>query len=654
MSNPLLSTGRIATLFGLLLAWVLSVSNAHADHGKYLYTQTNDIREGKNAVLGYERRDDGSLEPLAGNPFYTGGTGMNNNTYGKLGPHDNDTPVIITDDGKHLLAVNVHSNSIAVFKINDDGSLVAVSGSPFSSEGIGPNSLTQFGEAVIVSNRNGDYHQVEAIKGAAKASYVSFEFDRKSGALTKSSKIEVEGWQKPTQIHITQTNPSFAIGNDFQVDADFDGDGKRSFQIGPEPRVQGQLHVFRLGHNAKMMESSIVQIPETNADFKYKGTPNVPTTPLGLWTHPKKDLLYVGLVTRNELGVFRFYKSGLLEFVTSVPNSGQDICWALPNKDGTRLYTVNNLDRPDQGDKNSTVTTYDISGDKAEKPVEIHRLELPSPIARFVNNRNFEQPGSTAFQCGLSPTEDFFYVVCQRINQTDENQDPKGNYIRSLKLDSNGIPSNAATRDLLQDKVDFHSRPQGIATVDKAVVEGIATSSPAASATGFVTWTPPTAEKFSEYVDENGDISLPKDFRRNWVNVGNWAAAKKQGEDIHEFHDVYVPREVVDLFNKTGEWPDGAPMVKELREATPQKLTTGWTSHEGAIKLWFVMIKDREGRFKGHKDWGLGWGWAQFNADDPAKNVSKNYRISCVGCHTPRKSTDWIYMEGLPLLKKPE
>ncbi len=29
----------------------------------------------------------------------------------------------------------------------------------------------------------------------------------------------------------------------------------------------------------------------------------------------------------------------------------------------------------------------------------------------------------------------------------------------------------------------------------------------------------------------------------------------------------------------------GAPIVKELREATPQKLTTGWTSHEGTIKL---------------------------------------------------------------------
>jgi len=41
-----------------------------ADRGKYLYIQRNDIREGQNAVLGYVRKDDGTLDPLPGNPFY--------------------------------------------------------------------------------------------------------------------------------------------------------------------------------------------------------------------------------------------------------------------------------------------------------------------------------------------------------------------------------------------------------------------------------------------------------------------------------------------------------------------------------------------------------------------------------------------------------
>ena len=73
--------------------------------GKFLYIQTNDIREGQNAVLGYIRKDDGTLDPLPGNPFYTGGTGINNDTHGKLGPHDNDTPLIVSQDGKRLFTV---------------------------------------------------------------------------------------------------------------------------------------------------------------------------------------------------------------------------------------------------------------------------------------------------------------------------------------------------------------------------------------------------------------------------------------------------------------------------------------------------------------------------------------------------------------------
>lgn len=445
---------------------LLLCATAAADHGRYLYIQSNDIREGRNAVLGYERMEDGSLNPLAGNPFYTAGTGMNNDTHGKLGPHDNDTPVIASADGKHLYAVNVHSNSIAAFDIAHDGSLTHVKGSPFSSHGVAPNSLSIAGDTLLVSNRNGDYHQRKALRGAAKASYVSFRI-KDDGGLKFVSKIEVDGNQKPTQVHASQTNPRLAFGNDFQVDADFDGDEERSFLAGNEASVQGQLHVFQVGDDSNLKQLSKQEVPETNAEYKYKGMPGVPSMPLGIWTHPKESLLYVGFVTRNELGTFRYDDDGKLEFLGSVPNSGQDICWALPNSEGTRLYTVNNLPRPDLGQKAATVTTYDIAGGNAEKPVEIGVLELPHQGGTFVNNRNFEQPDSTAFQCALTPDGKFLYVICQRINQTSENKGKEGNILHCLKLDEKGMPSVAHSRHLGQDGVHFRSRPQGVAIVNR-------------------------------------------------------------------------------------------------------------------------------------------------------------------------------------------
>jgi hypothetical protein len=189
--------------------------------------------------------------------------------------------------------------------------------------------------------------------------------------------------------------------------------------------------------------------------------------PLGVWTHPKERLLYVGFVTRNELGVFRYEDDGELTFLGSVPNSGQDICWVLPNKSGTRLYTINNLPRSDKDDEAATVSTYDIAGDHAEEPEEIARLQLPLPGEWFVNNRNFKQPGSTAFQCALDPDENYLYVISQRVNQSEENTREEGNYLHCLRLSDEGVPSVAYSRDLNQDGVYHRSRPQGVVALNR-------------------------------------------------------------------------------------------------------------------------------------------------------------------------------------------
>lgn len=79
----------------------------------------------------------------------------------------------------------------------------------------------------------------------------------------------------------------------------------------------------------------------------------------------------------------------------------------------------------------------------------------------------FSQPGSTVFQCALNPEETFLYVICQRINQTDENKGEEGNILHSLQVDGLGIPSVACSRHLIYDGVYYRSRPQGVATVNR-------------------------------------------------------------------------------------------------------------------------------------------------------------------------------------------
>jgi hypothetical protein len=44
----------------------------------------------------------------------------------------------------------------------------------------------------------------------------------------------------------------------------------------------------------------------------------------------------------------------------------------------------------------------------------------------------------------------------------------------------------------------------------------------------------------------------------------------------------------------------------------------------------------------GNKLWGDGWGWSWFDADKPLHTTSTDYHDTCLGCHEPAKTTDWM------------
>ena len=163
-----------------------------------------------------------------------------------------------------------------------------------------------------------------------------------------------------------------------------------------------------------------------------------------------------------------------------------------------------------------------------------------------------------------------------------------------------------------------------------------------------------SSDGFSPYVTKDGEISLPKGFKQKWAHLGSWAVAKKTGEAIHEMHDVYTQPETITAYNQSGKFPDGAVLVKEVRETKADRLTTGHAAWSTNMKIWFVMIKDRKDRFKDSDHWGEGWGWALFEAKDPTKNVSVGYDTSCLACHAPVADSDWVYSYGYPDLKQPK
>jgi len=63
-------------------------------------------------------------------------------------------------------------------------------------------------------------------------------------------------------------------------------------------------------------------------------------------------------------------------------------------------------------------------------------------------------------------------------------------------------------------------------------------------------------------------------------------------------------------------------------------------------------VKDSAGRHPGNALWGDGWGWSWFDAANPTKTTSTDYKLNCKSCHVPAHATDWIYVDGYPALKR--
>ncbi len=155
-------------------------------------------------------------------------------------------------------------------------------------------------------------------------------------------------------------------------------------------------------------------------------------------------------------------------------------------------------------------------------------------------------------------------------------------------------------------------------------------------------------------VSSTGNIKLPEvDFRKEWTALGAWAVAADEGTAGSKgIHMVYTQPETVDAYRKTGKFPDGAILVKELLGATTADMTTGTISRAGDIEGWFVMVKDSTDKFeKTNQLWGKGWGWAYFDAKDRVKTTTVSYESECLACHIPAKDNDWIYTEAYPVLK---
>ena len=152
-----------------------------------------------------------------------------------------------------------------------------------------------------------------------------------------------------------------------------------------------------------------------------------------------------------------------------------------------------------------------------------------------------------------------------------------------------------------------------------------------------------------DLVDNAGKIRKPADFRDVYQSLGVYTPVDFNGNT--EMHNTYAPPGTAEYYRRTGKFADGTVLVKEVFATDHAQMTTGDAHWASGTKVWFVMIKDEKGRYRGNPLWGDGWGWALFKSDAPDKQVATDYKKDCLGCHVPAKATDWVYIQGYPVLK---
>ena len=339
-----------------------------------VYVETNiGSVPNMNSVAGYSNDGLGNLTALPGSPFLTGGTGVFNAASNSTA-YDAESEIIVKPDGSLLLAVNGHTNTVAVFTINSDGSLTPASGSPFSSAGRDPVSLGLFSNVLsgntsllTVVNKNNDPN---GNSGNPPPGYRNFRLSA-SGVMTPLIGTAVN---LPAGAAPSQAMPD--LGAHMMFTDEFMG-------------VPSTITARKMQKTGKMIQVGQVASPD-GAVF------------LGTVLHPTQNVIYAALPATNAIAVLTFDSTGSLAVDSTVADAGSVICWLAINQTGTRLYTGNTMD--------GTVSVFDTT--IATSPVEIQLFQV-SGTSPHVSNVQVDPTGQFLYAL------DFQTLHVLAINQLD-------------------------------------------------------------------------------------------------------------------------------------------------------------------------------------------------------------------------------------------
>lgn len=155
-----------------------------------------------------------------------------------------------------------------------------------------------------------------------------------------------------------------------------------------------------------------------------------------------------------------------------------------------------------------------------------------------------------------------------------------------------------------------------------------------------------------------GKLKLPVGFRR-WVFLGAPLTpnALNDGEaSFPEFHHVYVEEKNLDVYLKTGSFPDGTVLIKELTRVLKPTFPDGSRTEPSGRGYFNGELNGIDASVKDSKRFAKtnGWGYFTFGHHPMpyAQTAAEKPVGECAGCHEANVAkTDMTWVQFYPLLR---
>jgi 6-phosphogluconolactonase len=287
----------LAALLSLAITGAFTASASASGLHVAGHVYVNDNTAGVNTIAAYDRHADGTLTPVPGSPFATGGAGTGA-TIGSQGSLQE------AGHGRYLLAVDAGSNQISVLRIEHDGALSLVPGGVVASGGSEPVSIAVHRHLVYVAN-----------DGAGASDYTGF-------VLGWSGRL----WALPGS---TVALPDAAQPGDVL----FNGTGTRL--VGTRVGTS-QIDSFVVGWDGRL--TAAPGSPFTAQGPGPFGSEFRPTNPSQLYVSNAH-----GGAGNGTVSAFSDGPGGVLSSIGASPFADQQTapCWVEISHDGRYLFTVN-------------------------------------------------------------------------------------------------------------------------------------------------------------------------------------------------------------------------------------------------------------------------------------------------------------------------